>query len=122
MMDFNILNRATFQETLLEFSITAQSGVTETHVNNFPENAVFCVRSAEWKYSVPGGQLDPYGWPKVPMRVSIENAMKEQIASPQSFSPPAIARDKLSTQVINTSAVSVTVLMKVSGLLVLPVA
>ena len=120
MMDFNILNRARFQESTLVFAVTVNPGTDGIHLHEL-NGGVFCLKHAGWKYSVGGGQIDPYGWPKVPMRISINNAVIEQTASPIVLSPPAILSPRIEVKIHNPSNLRVTIHLTIKGELAVPI-
>jgi hypothetical protein len=122
MMDYNILNRGAFNETKLSFDITSNPGNAGIHVHNLPEGGAFCLNKAEWKYSVGAGQIDPYGWPKSPLKISINKVLKDQTASPVEFNPPELLRDKIEITTVNPSTLRVTVHITIYGVLMSPVA
>ena len=122
MMDYNILNRGAFNETKLSFEVTSEPGNSGTHIHKLPRGGAFCLKSAEWKYSVGGGQIDPYGWPRSPLKISINDVLREQTASPVNYSPPKLLRDKIEILVSNPSTLRVTVHITVCGVTVAPVA
>ena len=117
MMDFNILNRATFKKTSLEVSITAEPGTQAQHVVPL-QGGSFCLEYVEWKYSVSAGQSD-YDWPKVPMQISIGDVI-DRTASPIEYAPPTILED-FRIRVKNPSAIKVTVNFRLRGTHVIPI-
>lgn len=121
MMDFNILNRATFEETTLKFPITCPRGIVTAHKISL-DGGYFCLKYMEWRYGVAGGQKDDdgYGWPKVPMQISVNNAINAKTESPVIFSPPTILRDEITIQINNPSALAVTVHLIMRGVKVSP--
>lgn len=121
-MDYNILNRGAFNETSLSFDITSEPGNCGTAVHKLPEGGAFCLNKASWKYSVGAGQLDPYGWPRSPLKISINKVLKDQTASPAEFSPPELLRNAIEIVTSNPSTLRVTVHITLTGVLMSPVA
>jgi len=122
MMDYNILNRGSFNETKLSFDVTSNPSNSGIHVHDILEGGAFCLRKAEWKYSVGDGQIDPYGWPRSPLKISINKILQDQTASPVEFSPPELLRDKIEISTFNPSTLRVTVHIILYGVMMVPMA
>lgn len=122
MMDYNILNRGSFNETKLSFEIGVDPGKSNKHVHKLPTGGALCLKKAEWKYGVDAGQLDSYGWPRSPLKISINSALKDQTASPAIFSPPELLRDEVEISISNPSTLRVTVHITIYGVIVAPMA
>jgi len=122
MMDYNILNRGAFNKTKLSFDITSEPSNSGVHIHKLPEGAAFFFFFSEWKYSVGAGQIDPYGWPRSPLKISINNVLHDQTASPVEFSPPELLRDKIEISTANSSTLRVTVHITIYGVLMSPTA
>jgi len=104
----------------LTFPINTGSGASTAYSHDL-NGGSFCLKRAEWRYSVPGGQLDDYGWPKVPMQISINGAMQDQTASPVVISPPALLKNKVEVSISNPSSLQVTIHLTITGTLVTPI-
>jgi len=119
MMDYNLLNRASFNDTKLTFAITAEAGKQKFHTHKLPPGGIFCARQFDWKYAVGSDQSD---WPKVPMQISINDVITGRTESPLSFSPPALLRDEIRIGIQNSSMVAVIIHINAHGTIVAPIA
>ena len=116
MFGLDIFERAEFQNTELKFSVTCPAGKTSSYTHPLPASS-FCLEYVEWKYEVPSGQSD-YGWPRQPMEVSLSSSVERQTASPVTFSPPTVISNELVASIMNPSALTVIVHLKLKGVLV----
>jgi len=118
MIDFNIGDKAIFEQKTLQFPIEVKSGLAETFQHGLGD-AVFCLEKVSWKYSVHEGRAGDYGWPKVPMRVTLADAFSDETGSPQTFSPPKLLRS-IDINIINPASIPVTTNLILEGTLVTP--
>lgn len=114
-MDFNILNRAEFQESDIDLAIICIPGKTTNHSYPLPNGAI-CLKGADWKYEVPGGQEG--SWPKQALQLTIIGAFTNATARNVTLNPPVIIREKIDISINNPSAVQVTLHLKLMGTLI----
>lgn len=117
MFDFNIGEKAIFEEVNFTPAIVVKPGMSETHAISLGE-AVFCTKEISWKYSVDGVD-DGYGWPKQPMQITVADAFSQKTSSPQKFSPPKLLKE-ININIFNPSSIPVTTTLQISGTLVTP--
>lgn len=118
MIDFNIGDKAHFEQKIIEIPVSAKAGEAQTRSVELGD-AVFCLKSASWKYSVEPGNAGDYGWPKTPMRVTLADAFSDKTGSPQTFSPPKLLRS-IDVNVINPASIPVTTSILLEGTLITP--
>lgn len=118
MIDFNMGDKALFEQKTLRFPIEVKPGSAETLQHELGD-AVFCLEKASWKYSINPDNAGDYGWPKVPMRVTVADAFSDETGSPHTFSPPKLLRS-IDINVINPASIPVTTSIILEGTLVTP--
>jgi len=119
MLDYNILNRASFEKISFEELIKISPGFTKHHVKQFPDQ-IFCAKSFKWSYGVSPNEGGSYGWPKCPLQISITNIINNRIESPLNISPPILLRNQIEFSVYNPASIYVTIHMSCDGILVTP--
>jgi len=118
MMDYNILNRGSFNDTEITHDITVTPSQTSKSWHELGDYTSLLLKEISWKYSVPGGQTDAYCWPRQGLHVAITDAFKARVASPVLLNPAPLLKNKYEVIISNPSTVAVTVHMLLKGVLV----
>jgi len=96
----NILNRASFEEVNLSLSCLVKPGKTEKVDSKLAPGQVFCLQEISWRYGVESAQ-DNYGWPKCPLKVSIQDIFQDKVETPHKVSPPKLLIDQIEIEATN---------------------
>jgi hypothetical protein len=107
------------EEKVLTYKVSTKSGSTTPFVFSFKNELPFCIKSIKWNYSIPPGTVDSsgYGWPKVPLEITVDTICEEETASPVTFTTPVVARG-VSGTVKNRAHLPVELCIQFVGLLV----
>jgi hypothetical protein len=107
------------EEKTITFKVTTKAGVTTPFAFPFKDNMPFCIKSIKWNYMVPQGVSDPsgYGWPKVPLEITVDTICDGETASPVIFNTPIVMRG-VTGSVCNRSHLPVELCIQFVGLLV----
>jgi len=107
------------EEKILTYKVTTRPGTTTPFVFPLKNELPFCIKSIKWNYSIPPGATDPsgYGWPKVPLEITIDTICNDETASPISFATPVIVRE-VAGSIKNRAHLPVELCIQFIGLLV----
>jgi hypothetical protein len=119
IQDFNILNRASFEDRELNFKVSVDGGCQQNHEIRLEPEQVFCIIEISWKYEVKDN-TNSYGWPKIPVKVSIPDILSDTTSSPHTFSPARFLRQNYTLVLCNSSDINVVVHFTLKGTLVTP--
>jgi len=118
MIDFNIGDKAIFEQKILQFPVEVKAGLAETLQYELGD-AIFCLEKVSWRYSVNASNAGDYGWPKTPMSVTVADAFSDETGSPHTFSPPKLL-SSIDINVINPASIPVTTNIILEGTLITP--
>jgi len=76
----------------------------------------FCLKQIKWTYSIPT-ITDNYGWPRVPLRVSIESICQDEVGNPIVLTIPQVV-DQFVGSVRNESTIPVNLTLSFDGIFV----
>jgi len=80
------------------------------------DNESFWIQKASWEYSTPATQIGSYGWPKKPLRLTINSVVTDQISSPLTFAAPRPCYGEIKATAKNDSDVSVLLHLSLDGI------
>jgi len=118
MIDFNIGDKAVFEQKTIELSVNVKPGLSETCQQKLGE-AVFCLEKIAWSYSVDSANAGDYGWPKTPQRITLADVFSDKTGSPHTFLPPKLLRS-IDVHVANPAGITVITKLVLEGTLVTP--
>jgi len=107
------------EEKNMSFKVATKPGATTPFVLPFKDNLPFCIKSIKWNYMVSAGVSDPtgYGWPKIPLEVTVDAICNGETASPVIFTTPIVMRG-VTGSVCNRTHLPVELCIQFIGLLV----
>lgn len=120
MQDFNILNRASFEDEILELNIPVLPGQTVNHKEII--KGTFWISSATWKYGITTAQTvqDNYGVPRQPPKITIKGVFSNQSGIQKAIKPPKPCKDVINISIFNPSTLGLTLYFKIIGVRVIP--
>jgi len=107
------------EEKIMSFKVAAKPGATTPFALPFKDNFPFCIKSIKWNYMVSPGVSDPtgYGWPKIPLEVTVDTICSSETSSPVNFATPIVMRG-VTGSVCNRTHLPVELCLQFIGLLV----
>lgn len=105
------------EEKTLTFKVSTKPGVVSAFSFPFKEGLPFCLKSIKWSYGIPPGVSDTYGWPKIPLQVTIDTICSQQTESPVVFTTPIVLRG-VTGSVLNQAQLPVDLCLQFVGLLI----
>lgn len=121
-MALSLFSRAEFRSKKFEHRIPVPAHQVETWMWEIPASLAFCLENVTWRYAV--NHSDPktfengYGWPKTPLKVTIEPLLSAEVSPPDKLQPPKVFTGKVPVVVENPSDIPVTLILKLEGILV----
>lgn len=107
------------EEKTFTYKVTTKPGQIATFSFIFKDGLPLSIRQIRWSYSIPGSVSDGYGWPKTPLRVSIDNLCTDETSSPLDFSNTPVVAPGATGCVKNESHIPVDLCLHFQGLLVM---
>lgn len=107
------------EEKVMSFKVATRPGATTPFVLPFKDNLPFCIKVIRWNYMVSPGVSDPtgYGWPKIPLEVTVDTICNSETASPVSFVTPVVMRG-VTGSICNRTHLPVELCLQFVGLIV----
>ena len=115
----NLLERASFEEKEYTFKVSVDSGNSRDHRIELEPEQFLGIAEVGWKYEVPES-TNAYGWPRIPVRISIPGVLSDTVSSPHEFSPVRLIKERANIVLQNNSEVDVVVHFNIKGTLVTP--
>lgn len=107
------------EEKIMSFKVATKPGATTPFSLPFKDNLPFCIKVIKWNYMVSPGVSDStgYGWPKIPLEVTVDTICDGETASPVSFVTPVVMRG-VTGSVCNRTHLPVELCLQFVGLAV----
>lgn len=107
------------EEKTFSFNISTKAGKVTPFLFQFRNELPLCIKTIKGNYGIPPGVSDPsgYGWPKIPLQITVDTICTDETASPIVFSTPVIARE-VSGTIKNMAHLPVELCIQFTGLLV----
>lgn len=121
-MGLSLFSRAQFRAKKYEEKIAVSARAIATWNWEIPQGIAYCLEKITWKYAV--NHTDPktteggYGWPKFPLKVTLDPILNAEISPPNTLQPPKVFYGKTPVIVENPSDIPVYLLLTLEGTLV----